>query len=473
MSDYLHGIETRQINEINMTIKPADMSAVCVIGTSPVMFEGCPKIANYSELNLYLGKNIDGFTLAEAAETILKESEGADIYPINIYDRTKHYLSESKAAVFTSGSCTLTELDVFDLTLTKDENTLVLDTDYTFSDNVITVKAGGAIENNQEGVTVSYKYFDASKITDSDVIGEVSAGGERSGLQKIYDIIALNGTAPGIIIAPGFASKNVRNALTAIAEDLRALVFLDAPQGVKLAAAENARLAETGGIDLTGTSENAVIAMPWVKRYNSNQNTETLKPLSPVSAGIRVRLDRERNIAKSIDNTVSKTITGLEYPVYFSLNDASCDANRFNAKGITAVINYKGEYRLWGGRNMSFPNNSGLMTFESAKRTRNFINISIENSSFECIGENITQGFIDDVLNSINSAFRAWSNPLDRKNQIIYSGEAYYDENKNTAQSLADGHITFSYRACPLASAERITFEDVLDITIIAKTLGG
>ena len=470
MSDYLHGIETNQSSAINMTIAPADMSAVCVIGTAPVKIEGYPKISNYQELAQYAGDNLDGFTLSEAAETILKESEGADIYPINIYDREKHSAAiNDKSITFTDGVCTLAELDIHDLalkqTIDEEETELVFGEDYTFENNVITILN----PENAGNITASYKYFDKTKITDSDVIGAVS--GIRSGAQKIYDIIAETGVIPRIIIAPGFTSKIIRNELTAIAEDLRALIFFDGAENVRVPLAEKARNKETNGIDLTGTSENAVIALPRVYRYNSNQNTTSLKPLSPVSAGIRIRLDRERNIAKSIDNTVSKTILGLEYPVYWAQGSKNCDANRLSAAGITTVINKDGEYRIWGGRNMSFPKNKGLMNFEAAKRTRNFINISVENSSFECIGENITQGFIDDVLNSINAFFASRSNPLDRKNQIMYYGQAYYDKTKNPAENLADGHIIFSYKACPLCIAEHIEFEDVLDITIITKVL--
>ena len=470
MSDYLHGIETSQINEINIKIRPAEMSAVCIIGTTPKELEGYPKVTNYTELAQYLGSNLDGFTLAEAAETILKESEGADIYPINIYDRSKHTASVEKSITFTDNKYELKELDIHELVLKRisDEETTVLNlnTDYTFENNVITLKI-----ENAENITASYKYFDITKITDSDVIGGVDENGKRSGLQKIYDIKAEWGIMPRIIIAPGFSSKNVRNAIEAIANKIRGLAFVDAPKGTNVPLVEKARLHETNGIDLTGSNEDVVMCLPYVKRYNSYQNTTSLKPLSPVLAGIRVRLDRERNTAKSIDNTVSKTISGLEFSIYFDETDKTADSNRLSAIGVVTVINKDGEYRIWGCHSMAFPKNDGLMTFESAKRTRYFIELSIENSSFECIGDNITQGFIDDVLNAINSFFKAKSNPLDRKNQIMYGGEAFYDEAKNTAKNLAAGKITFSYKHCPLATAEHIKFDDVLDITIITKTL--
>lgn len=470
MSDYLHGIETEEKSKINLTIADVDTSSVVVIGTS-LNNQVISKVTNFTESAKYLGENIDGLTLAEAAETILTESGGADIYTINILNNEKHSEIISKSIEFINGKCKLDEFGIQNLILTKDGNLLVEGQDYDFIDNTIIILSNGAIEEDNSNVEVSYKYLDLSKIEDSDVIGKTDDKGKRTGIQQIWDIIATYSVVPGIIIAPGFASKNVRNALENIANEIKAFVYFDGPKDLNVPLVEKARYKETNNVDLTSTDERSMGCIPWVYRYNSNQNTETLKPLTPVAAGIRVRLDKDRNIAKSIDNTVSKTITKVEFPISFMLNKKDTDSNRINALGITTVINHKGEYRIWGARNSSYPNKSGLMTFESARRTRDFISKSIENSSFECIGENITKGFVDNVLNAINSKFAAWSNPTDEKNYIIYGGEAYYDETLNTAESIANGHFYIPYDACPLATVERITYHDILDISIITKTL--
>lgn len=470
MSDYLHGIDSTEEEKINLVVQDADISNVCVIGTSPIAEDIC-KVVNFSESAKYLGNNIEGFTLPDAVETILTESGGAFIYTINIFDYKKHTASVNKLIVFSNNECKLDEVGIYDLTLSQDENELVLDKDYSFDKNTIKILDGSDVEQNLENIVADYKYCDFSKITDSDVIGTVDTDGKRSGLQKIYDIMAIYGITPGIIIAPGFYSKNVRNAIEAIEEKIKAFSYLDCDPDTNVQSAEKARFKEADGIDLTTSNERSMLCAPYVYRYNSYQDTTSLKPLSPVVAGLRVKLDRERNVAKSIDNTVSKTITSTQFPVSFILDDSTTDSNRLNALGVTTVINYKGEYRIWGGRNTSFPNNEGLMTFESVRRTRDFINKSIQETSFVCIGENITRGFIDNILNMINSAFAKWSNPANKNEYIIYGGEAYYDESLNTAESLANGHIYFPYEACPLCSAERITFKDILDITLITKSL--
>lgn len=471
MSDYLHGVEVIENDSFNMTISDADISSVVVVGTSLKNVEEYCKITNFTESVNYVGKNIDGLTLADAVETVLTESGGADIYPINIFDKTKHYASVEKTITFTNGECVLTEIGINDLVLAKNSTPLVVNEDYTFEDSVIKILSGGELETDQTGVTASYKYADLSKITDSDVIGGVDENGKRTGLQKIYDIIATFGIIPGIIIVPNFTSKNIRTAVETVCENIGAFFYADLPKGTSLQKAEKARLKALDGLDLTTVSENTMIAMPYVYRYNSNSDTTTLKPYSPVLAGIRVKLDRERNVAKSIDNTELKTVTGTEFPIYFKLNDKNCDANRFNKLGIATVINYKGAYHSWGGRNASYPSKEGLMTFESAKRTRLMVQKSIENASFVCVGETVTRGFIDDVLNTINAQFAKWSNTSDSKNCIMYQGEAYWDESLNTAESLADGKIRFPFKWCPLCVAEHIVFEDILEISFITKAL--
>lgn len=475
MATYLHGSQTIEKNAINLTIQDADISNVCIIGTKPtyLLEENNPieKVVNFQETTKYIGNNIDGFTLPDAVETVLTESGGASIYTINIFDTEKHLAQKQGAIAFSNGKCVLNELGIQNLKLTKEDFELELNKDYSFENNIISILVGGVLENDSTGVNANYSYVDFTKITDSDVIGTTDENGKRSGIQKIYDIIATYGVIPGIIIAPGFTSKNVRTAIETIAEKLEAFAYFDCDKNTTIPMAEKARLKEVDGVDLTTTSQRSDLCVPWVNRYNSYQNTTTLKPLSPVVAGLRVKLDRERNVAKSIDNTASKTIKSTQFPISFMINDSTTDANRLNAQGILTVINHKGEYYIWGGRNASFPSETGLMTFESARRTRDFINKSIRDTSFVCIGDNITQGFIDDVLNAINSAFAKWSNPANKNQHIIYEGEAYWDESLNTAEDIANGKIRFPYKCCPLATAENIEFHDILDISLITKTL--
>ena len=208
------------------------------------------------------------------------------------------------------------------------------------------------------------------------------------------------------------------------------------------------------------------------KRYSADLDTVVARPTSPVAAGKRVYLDKTESIAKSLTNTKVSTCKGLDIPVTFKLNDASTESNALNSKGLSTTINYKGAYYLWGARNMSYPNETGLMTFECARRVADFIEDSIEQSSFVAVGESVNQPFIDGILEMINNAFKKWKSNNNPK-RIILDGEAWYDPTVNPATDLANGHIKFCYKFCPLGVAERITYYAYIDIDIFTEVLGG
>lgn len=202
--------------------------------------------------------------------------------------------------------------------------------------------------------------------------------------------------------------------------------------------------------------------------FNQYTDTVEVKAPSAVAAGLRVYLNKNRNIAKSLDNTVCKTVKGLEYPVEFILNKENTESNALNGAGITTFINYKGSYRIFGARNCAYPSKIGIETFDSVIDTKNHIEKTIENSSFYCIGEPITRAFIDNVLETINAKFNEWKNPA---NQIILGGNAWFDESLNTASQIANGKIRFSYKFCPPSVAEEIEYYSYVDINIITQAL--
>ena len=495
MTDFLHGVESKEVESNNFTIQDADISSVAVIGTMPTYeienqsrsaygsstseapktpahaARKVTKIVNYNYTG-DIGNNIEGFTIPEAVQTILDLSGGANIYCINVFDNDKHTASVDKSITFTDDICILSETGVQNLVLKQGEDKLELGKDYEFDAKTgkITILEGGALEDDQTNVTASYKYVDFTKVTDTDIIGSTDANNVRTGIQAIWDIVAEYGVVPGIIIAPGFSSKNVRTAIETISERLRAFSNVDVPKGTNVNLMEKARFKPVEDIDLTTSSRRSMLSGPWMDRYNQYENVTTLKPLSPVAAGLRVKLDRERNCAKSISNTPISIAKGMEFPISFMLDDPATDSNRINALGIATVINYKGVYYFWGARNSSFPSKSGIKTFEHVTRTTDFIIKSIQDSQFVCVAEKITRGFIDDIIAKINDKFAAWASGDD---PLIYGGEAYFDDTLNTAENISDGHLYLPWDYCPVGCAERITNLPHLDIKIITKSLVG
>ena len=477
----MHGVTTKEKRN-DFIITDGQTNIIAALVTVPIFLlseeyvtvnKPIP-IRNYKDLAAYCGQNLPEFTGYDTIETILKESGGATVYMINVFDISQHKTAVAETTVtLKNHKFEIDKLGVVDITVKNGDTLASLGVDYTVTvedgKTVIETTTDGSLKNLTT-VKISYSYADVTKVKSADFVGTVDEDGIKTGAKAIYNIPAIYGDDVNIIIAPTYSAiKAVRDELTLIAEDFKARTYLDVAAGTSVNAAIAGRNTATDKADLTVTSKNATIALPHIYRYNQYTDKNELRPISPVLAGLRVRLNNEENIAKSLDNTTIKTAKGLEYPVEFILNKENTESNALNDKGISTVINYKGEYRFWGGRNCSYPLKNGIETFDSPVDTANFIEKTIENSSFVLVGKSITKAFIDNVLAQIQAKFNAWKNP---ENQIIYDGEVWFDESLNPAEQLANGHIIFAYKFCPLCVVGHVEYYSYIDISLITKALG-
>lgn len=471
----LHGVHTTTGQSNNLTIEDAETNIIAALVTVPTFLLNPDNktlntpvpIRGDKDIAAYAGVNLPDYTGFDTLDTIMTESEGATVYMINVFDEATHTTSVAEADMTVTNGKVVIDKFVKSLTA-KNGSTDIASSAYTvaYEDNktVITFT-----DTTLTTVKIAYVHYDVTKVAAADFVGAVDSDGVRTGAKAIYDISSLYGDNVNIIVAPVYSGLSaVRTALDNVAADLKARVFADAPASTRVNAAVQGRTAENPTVDLKCTSENVTICLPYVKRYNQYTDTTELKAPSPVAAGLRVYLNKNRNVAKSIDNTVCKTVKGLEYPVEFVLNKENTETNALNGAGITTFINYKGAYRIYGARNCSYPSKTGIKTFDSVIDTKNFIEKTIENSSFYCVGEPITKGFIDNVLESINAKFNEWQNPA---NQIILGGNAWFDENENSASQIANGKIRFSYKFCPPSVSEEIEYISYIDINIITQAL--
>lgn len=474
----LHGITTERVKS-KQPLQDAQTDIVCLLGTAPTfalkdenktLNKPIP-IRNYKDMATYAGVNFRNFTMYDALETIMEESGGATVYAINVFDEEKHKTTIAESEVTPeAGKIVINNLVIpSSLTVKLEENDGKIDEDFEikFEKDSTIITLLSTTFKAAEKVKIAYDYADLSKVTSADFVGTVDEDGIRTGAKAIYNVTQLYGDDVNMILAPQYSSiPAVRAALQNVADDLRCAFYPDAPIGTTVNAAVQGRT--NGEVDLKCTSSNGYMGIPYVKRYNQYLDETLLKPLSPVIAGMRVRLNKTRNIAKSLDNTVSNTIKGLEFPVEFIYNKENTESNALNGAGLATIINHKGAYRLWGVRNLSYPSETGLMTSESAQVVQNFIEKTIEQGSFECAGENITKAFIDDVVEQINNKFNTWANP---QNPIIYGGKCWYDDSINPIEDLTGFHLKLPYEFCPLSTIERLTYRSFVNITIMKASL--
>ena len=79
----------------------------------------------------------------------------------------------------------------------------------------------------------------------------------------------------------------------------------------------------------------------------------------------------------------------------------------------------------------------------------------------------IDNGLIDSICETVNQFIRT----LIGRGALI-DGKCTFNQDKNPATEIANGHLTFDIEFMPPTPAERITFESFINIELL-KSLGG
>ncbi len=418
-ANYLHGVETIEILKGPIPIREVKSAVVFLLGTAPV-HETKPE--DVSETDWYAQ------TVNEPV-LILSQEDGARYFGEGAPRYTIPYALD---AIFDHGGTTCVVVNVFNPLKHKDDSGRP----------------------------------DVSKVTSADVIGTIdSATGKRTGLKIADEIYSRFGFKPKLILAPVFCeSPEVMTEMIAVAEKHKGIALIDAPIGLTVDQVIQAR--GVGG-QLNVSSYRAVICYPHLKVYDTATGSERLEPFSQRLAGIIAKVDHEKGYWWSPSNHEILGIIGIERPITASLNDPQAQTNILNESGIITVFNSFGAgYRVWGNRSSAFPAYTDPRTFISGIRTADIIAESIEYATLQWLDKPITV-VIDGVLSMVNAYIRT----LIGRGALV-DGKCYFLESKNPPEQLAAGHVVFNYEIMFPTPAERITFEEVINIELLKKLTG-
>lgn len=312
-------------------------------------------------------------------------------------------------------------------------------------------------------VVIRVKEGDNEEATLSNILGGVNEHGAYEGVHAFIGAQSVVGQTPRILIAPGFThqrpssvnieengtsdsakteisttSNPVAAELIGIAERLRAIVVIDAPNTT-----DEAALSATKDFD----SKRALLIDPFVK---VNRNGKILEePASAAVAGVIAKNDFANGFWHSPSNKVINGIVGTARPIDFSIGDRASRANLLNEQNITTIIRENG-YRLWGNRTLS---SDTKFAFLSVVRTADMINDAILRGHLWAVDRNIKKTYLNDVSESVNAYLR------DLKAQgAILGGRCTPDLELNTASAIGDGRVYFNVEFTPTTPAEHITF---------------
>ena len=418
-ANYLHGIETIEILKGPIPVREVKSAVVFLVGTAPVHLT---KPSDISETDWY-AQTVNNPLLVLNRETGIKY----------FGDATPGYtIPYALDAIFDHGGTTIIVVNVFDPRVHKNDN-------------------------NQP---------DPTKVLPSDIIGTYDpTTGKRTGLKIIDELYSRFGFTAKLMLVPVYCeSPAVSAEMIALCETHRALALIDAPAGLTVQQVLNARGA---GGQLNTSAYRAVICYPHLKVWDTATNSERLEPFSQRLAGVIAKTDHEDGYWFSPSNREILGIIGIERPITCAINDPNTEANILNENGIVTVFNSFGTgYRVWGNRSAAWPTKTDPKNFISVRRTADIIAESIEYSTMQWLDKPITV-VVDGVLAQVNAFIRT----LIGRGALV-DGKCYFLKEKNPPSQLANGHVVFTYEIMPPTPAERITFEQVINIELLKKITG-
>lgn len=408
-TSFLHGIETIVKTAGAVSINTVKTAVIFLVGTAPIQNTTTPD--GEDEASWY-------DSLINKPVLITKESDALKYFGENT---TGYTIPSALSAIFDHGSGPVIVVNVFD---------------------------------PREHVTGETP--DPLKVTSADIVGSSTDG--RTGLQIIKDLYSLYGFSAKIIISPTFCEQaTVMAEMLSLAEQHRCVALIDAATGLSVSQAITAR--GTGNI-LNTSSYRGILCYPKAKINN------VLEPLSQRLAGVIAATDNALGYWYSPSNQVIQGITGMERPLSFGMSDENSDMNLLNAAGFVSIYNNFGSgYKAWGNRSAAYPTHTDPKVFIPVIRTSDVIAESIEYYVMNYLDKPINI-VIDGVLSDVNAFIRT----LVGRGALI-DGNCIFDKAENSATEMSAGHLVFTYNMMPPTPAEKITFNQVINISMLESLL--
>lgn len=457
-ANYLHGIETTEVERGPRPIRVVKSAVIAVIGTAP--------IGPINELTLCLndihaaqfGPHRTGFSIPEALQGIFDFGAGT-VLVVNVLDPALHSTTvDEQDKQFAPNDQLQLEHGALQTLQIKSADGLVT---YLESVDYKADRLTGHIRRLPTGniaanalIKVAYTYADPSKVTATDIIGSINAAGRRTGLKAFQDSYNQLGFFPKIFIAPGFSTlKAVTAELGASAGQVGGIAYIDAPIGTTVQQVLAGR-GLAGAINFNTSSDRIRLCYPHIKVRDAAHG-ERLQPLSIRAAGLRAKVDNDHGYWWSSSNQELIGVIGLERPLTARVDDSNSEVNLLNENGITTVFNSFGNgLRLWGNRTAAWPTVTHMRNFENVRRTKDVVDESIRYSALQFVDQPITTSLITSITESVNLFLRKLIG-----DGALLGGECWYDPARNPQTELEQGHVLFNYKLTVPLPFERGTFE--------------
>jgi Phage tail sheath protein. len=288
----------------------------------------------------------------------------------------------------------------------------VKDTDYALfyegENLIIEVLSGGTIYA-AASLSVAYDKVDPSDVTGTQIIGGYDAGTQKTtGLECINQVLAMFGTVPDLILAPGFSQEStVAAAMATKAAGINGLFTAKALIDVDTDSATGADHysevpAWKSGKNITDKSQ--ILCWPLAKlgNYTFHMSTHVAGLMAQVDTqndGCPYESPSNKNL--KIDSLVVKS--GAE--VILDLPSA----NYLNANGVVTGLNFIGGFVLWGNETACFPASTDVKDyFICVSRMFGWVGSTVIQTYWKRVDNPQKQRLINNVVDSAN----IWLNGL-------------------------------------------------------------
>lgn len=295
---------------------------------------------------------------------------------------------------------------------------------------------------NPATVVVRVEEGEDAAETTSNVIGTVTASGQKTGIQALTAAKSQLGVTPRILGCPGLDSQPVAAELASVAALTRAFAYVSAWECQTKEAAATYR-------DNFGARELMVLWPDFVS-WDTVANASRTEWATARALGLRAKIDEDTGWHKTLSNVEVEGVTGISRDVFWDLQNPATDAGYLNAADVTTLIRKDG-FRFWGSRTCS---SDPLFAFENYTRTAQVLADTMAEAHFWAVDRPLHPTLARDIVDGINAKFRELI-----RNRYLIGGEAWFDPRKNDKTSLAAGKLLISYDYTPVPPLENLMFE--------------
>lgn len=447
-TDFLHGIETLEIDDGIRPIQTVKSSIIGLIGTAPdaevatfplntpvllagaqrkaaklgaagTLKDACDAIFDQVGATVVVVRVAEGATEAETLSNIIGDSTMFTGVWAFISAQTE--LGVTPRILIAPGFTSARPQGVSGVNLSNGG------TGYTAATVAIT---GGGGSGAAATATIQGGVITAITIT--------KAGFGYTGVPTIT--ITGNGNGAAATAAVGVSANPVVAELSAIAKRLRAVIVADGPNTTNEAAV--AYRNDWG-------SDRIYVVDPHVMVWDTDADSAVAQPSAARVAGSIALRDKEKGFWWSPSNQVLTGVVGVSRPVGFAINDANSEANYLNEHEVATII-YQDGYRLWGNRTTA---SDPLWAFLPVRRTADMIYESIEQGMLWAMDRPFSAQLLRDIEGTVNAYLRS----LQAKGALL-GGRAWIDAELNTSDQLQQGILYVDFDIEPPAPMEHLIF---------------